>query len=87
MLNKDIKNVSSIIRVKIFLGDAPTILNKAISFLLLLRLEYKIAVIPIKELTITIDDIANIIFSVTETICHSLVSTIPGIIACNGSSS
>ena len=49
------------------------------------KLEYSIAIIPIIELIMTILDIDNIIFSVIETICHSLVSTIPGIIACKGS--
>ena len=83
---KDIKNASNIIKVKIFFGVAPTILRSAISFFLLLRLEYSIAIIPKIALTITILDIDNIIFSVIDTICHSLVSTIPGIIACKDSS-
>ena len=87
ILKKEIINASINNKLNIVLGEAPTILSKAISFLLLLSVEYKIAINPIKALTITIAEIESIIFSVTETTCHSFVSTIPGIIACRGSNS
>ena len=87
ILKTEIINASITNKLNIVLGEAPTILSRAISFLLLLSVEYKIAINPIRELTITIAEIDSIIFSVIETIFHNLERAIPGMTACKGSNS
>ena len=64
MLKREIINDSNSNKPKIFFGEAPTILSKAISCLLLFRFEYKIVIRPISDVKITIEDIDSIIFSV-----------------------
>ena len=81
MLKSEIINDSNSNKLKIFFGEAPTILSKAISCLLLFRFEYKIVIRPISDVKITIEDIDSIIFSVTDTICHNFERAIPGITA------